>query len=286
VPAVAGIAQALNSGDALWDTAAGQFSISVSGSLVHAPGGILPDPENSLVWVDHNGKPEPIASFKAPFIAPSLSPNGQRIAYRTLGMKRHVWVYDVNRGTATKLTSDGMASFVTWTPDSSRVVFGWGKTGDPNIYWQPVDGSGPMERLTQSEYNQFPGSWSPDGETLAFVEYHPDTDTDIQRIRNFHPTGGGWPMCLTSQDAERYMFSLSPEGEASGRYRIGEASSLSGLRTANNCSIAGETRSGSWMSKPDPAFPQASRDSCLNSPDTITVLRSVVGTSRVMDNDS
>ena len=182
VPAVAGIAQALNSGDALWDTAAGQFSISGSGSLIYASGGILPDRENSLVWVDHKGKAESIASFKAPFLAPSLSPDGQRIAYRTLGMNRHVWVYDVNRGTATKLTAEGMASFVTWTPDSSRVVFGWGKKGDPNIYWQPVDGSAPMERLTQSEYNQFPGSWSPDGETLAFVENHPDTDTDIQLL--------------------------------------------------------------------------------------------------------
>ena len=87
--------------------------------------------------------------------APCLSPDGQRIAYPTLGMKRHVWVYDLNRGTATKLTSDGMASFVAWTPDGRRVVFGWGKTGDPNIYWQPVDGSSPMERLTQSSTTSF-----------------------------------------------------------------------------------------------------------------------------------
>ena len=36
-----------------------------------------------------------------------------------------------------------------------------------------------MERLTQSEYVQWPGSWSPDGETLAFVEDHPDSGYDI-----------------------------------------------------------------------------------------------------------
>ena len=36
-----------------------------------------------------------------------------------------------------------------------------------------------MERLTTSDNNQAAGSCSPDGTTLAFVEYRPDTDTDI-----------------------------------------------------------------------------------------------------------
>jgi Tol biopolymer transport system component len=36
-----------------------------------------------------------------------------------------------------------------------------------------------MERLTQSDYMQWPGSWSPDGETLAFVQVGPDSGDDI-----------------------------------------------------------------------------------------------------------
>src|SRR5207247_941909 len=106
-PAVANVAQALNTGDARWDTAAGQFSISSSGSLVYTPGGIIPDSQDSLVWVDQKGKAEAIASFKAPFYTPRLSPDGRQIAYSTLGLKRHVWIYDLNRGTATRLTSGG-----------------------------------------------------------------------------------------------------------------------------------------------------------------------------------
>lgn len=36
-----------------------------------------------------------------------------------------------------------------------------------------------MERLTTSEYGQRPGSWSSDGNTLAFVDSRPDTGDDI-----------------------------------------------------------------------------------------------------------
>ena len=135
-----------------YNTAAGQFSISDSGWLVYAEGGILPDMQNSLVWVDQKGRAEPIASFKAPFFAPRLSPDGQRIAYTTLGREERVWVYDLNRGTASRLTGEGKACFVTWTPDGKRVVFGWSKSGQPNLYWQPADGSSAMERLTTSDY--------------------------------------------------------------------------------------------------------------------------------------
>jgi serine/threonine protein kinase/Tol biopolymer transport system component len=179
VPALAKVSQALNTTNSGLDTGAGQFCISTSGSLVYASGGIVPDQENTLVWVDYRGKAEPIASFKAPFYAPRLSPDGQRIAYSRLGMESHIWVYDLNRATATKLTSEGMSQFAAWTPDGRRMVFDWVNTGVPNIYWQAVDGSSSMERLTQGEYHHWPGSWSPDGETLAFVQDHPDSGVDI-----------------------------------------------------------------------------------------------------------
>ncbi len=179
IPVVANVMQALNIRDSSWNTAAGQFSISAAGSMTYAPGRILPDMETSLVWVDHKGKAEPIASFKTPFSAPRLSPDGQRIAYQTSGKEGQVWIYDLIRHTATKLNSEGEVTWVTWTADGRRVVFGWSKAGPSNIFWQPADGSSPMERLTISEYYQYPGSWSSHGETLALVQYRPDSGRDI-----------------------------------------------------------------------------------------------------------
>jgi serine/threonine-protein kinase len=179
VPAIANVMQALNVTDTNYNTAAGQFSLSDFGWLIYVEGGILPDKQNSLVWVDQKGRAEPIASFKAPFFAPHLSPDGQRIAYTTLARERRVWVYDLNRGTASRLTNEGKAIFVSWTPNGKRVVFNWYKSGHPNLYWQATDGSTAMERLTTSDYRQDPGSWSPDGATLAFYEDDPDTGGDI-----------------------------------------------------------------------------------------------------------
>lgn len=84
VPAVANLMQALNTGDGM-NTGAGQFSVSDSGWLVYAPGGINPGRQDSLVWVDMKGNATPITSFKAWFWAPRLSPNGRQIAYVTAG---------------------------------------------------------------------------------------------------------------------------------------------------------------------------------------------------------
>jgi Tol biopolymer transport system component len=75
-------------------------------------------------------------------------------------MEGHIWVYDLNRGTETPLTAEGMSEYAAWTPDGRRVAFEWVSTGVPNIYWQAVDGSSPMERLTQSEILQYPVAWS------------------------------------------------------------------------------------------------------------------------------
>jgi serine/threonine-protein kinase len=216
--------QALNIGDSRYNTAAGQFSISGSGGLVYAPGGTTPDREHSLVWVDQKGTEQPVLPSKGRFFAPRLSPDGRRIAYSLMGREYHAWEYDLVRGIATRLTGEGKADYVTWTPDGKRVAFNWWKPGEPrNFYWQPVDGSSPMERLTTSEYSHSPGSWSPDGTTLAFLELQPGTgyrilllDARSHRVTPF----------LNSHSEEIYP-EFSPDGrwlayssDESGRWEV------------------------------------------------------------------
>jgi serine/threonine-protein kinase len=199
----------MNARNSGYCTAAGQFGVSAAGLLIYAPGGVLPDMQNSLVWVDRQGKGDPIASFKAPFLRPRLSPDGHQIAYLTHGLEKNLWVYDLNRGTATKVTSEGTASFPTWLPDGRRLAFAWEKTGVLNIYCQAADGSTPMERITQSEVEQDPGSWSPDGKTLAFVEARSETDQHILllNLADRHMT----PF-LNSRFTEGYP-EFSPDGQ-------------------------------------------------------------------------
>jgi eukaryotic-like serine/threonine-protein kinase len=174
VPAVDGVAQAINavSGTA-FETAAGQYSVSDSGWLVYVPGGILPDIDSTLVWVDRKGNVQPVSSRPPAFFgSPRLSSDGRRIAYVTFGMKNRASVYDLNRGTETPVTTEGQTWNIGWTPDDN-LVFDWGKFIGPDsrLYRQPADGSAPMERLPTGDGQQSRGaSYSPDGATMAFTE--------------------------------------------------------------------------------------------------------------------
>ncbi len=190
------------------NTGAGQFDVSESGSLVYAAGGVLPDPQNSLVWVDQRGSEQPVAPLHFPFQAPRLSPDGRRIAYVTQGREWRVFVYDLDTGTNSRLTHEGMSSRAIWTPDGERIVFLWYEALDLNLFSQPFDGSSPMKRLTTSEFDQYPGSWASDGQTLAIVEDHSDTGSDIALLET---SSGRVTPFLNSQFNETYP-EFSPDG--------------------------------------------------------------------------
>jgi len=191
-----------------FNTGAGQYGISDSGSLIYAAGGVLPDLKNSLVWVDQKGTEQPVTTLQFPFLGPRLSPDGQRIAYTTAARDWQVWVYDIGRGTNSRLTGEGMASFSIWTPDGKRLLFSWTKSLVTNLYRQSYDGNSPMERLTTSEYDQEVGSWSSDGKTVAFLEGRPDTAYDIAML---DVNSGRVTPFLNSQFRETFP-DFSPDG--------------------------------------------------------------------------
>ena len=90
------------------DSGAGQFSVSPSGSFVYLPGGILPLPDRSVLWVDRPGTERPIPVPPRTYSSVRLSPDGQRFAFATLQLgDRNVWVSDILRGSLTRLTDDG-----------------------------------------------------------------------------------------------------------------------------------------------------------------------------------
>jgi hypothetical protein len=206
-PLVDNVMQTFSTGSG-GNTGAGQFSVAASGALIYAAGGILPDTQDSLVWVDQRGVEQPVMPLKMPFFAPRLSPDGQRITYHALGRECQVYVYDLNTGTNSRLTAEGRAAMPIWTPDGKRIVFGWQKSVVGNLFSQRYDGSSPMERLTTSEHEQRPGSWSSGGQTLALVEGYGDTG---QKILLLEARSGRVRPFLNSQFDERFP-EFSPDG--------------------------------------------------------------------------
>ena len=83
-----------------------------------------------------------------------------------------IWVYDVERGTKRRLTSDNHNLDPVWTPDGRSVTF-----GDGGLSEVSADGGGPRTTLVSQDVSRrilpagtspYPTSWSPDGRDLMF----------------------------------------------------------------------------------------------------------------------
>ena len=169
VALIADMMQSVNTPNEASEGGAGQFSVSATGSLVYASGGIFPDPERSLAWVDRNGSAEPLPLAARPYLSPRISPDGRRLLIWTQG-DRNVWVHDLSRGVTTRVTSEGRNARAIWTPDGTRVTYASAVAGSENLFWRPSDGSGSAERLAAHEFTQAPAAWTPDGKTLLFMQ--------------------------------------------------------------------------------------------------------------------
>jgi serine/threonine protein kinase/Tol biopolymer transport system component len=159
-----------------------QYAVSSNGPLAYVPGSPQ-QYESTLVWVDRNGKSEPLSAPPRFYFAPRLSPDGQEVALWTFGATADVWIYDLVRGTVTRLISQGSSQFPIWTPDGKRLTYRGTRGGSRNLFWKMADGSGAEERLTTGEGTQTVGSWSPDGQVLAFTAGGSTTGSDIWILR-------------------------------------------------------------------------------------------------------
>ncbi len=176
VPIVEGVLQSPSSG-------AAQYSLSATGSLVYISGGGQAD-QRRLVWVTRNGAEQPVAAPARAYVYPRLSPDGQRVGVSIAEEETQTWLYDFSRETLTRFTYEGHVNQnAIWTPDGKWIAIQSNREGTMNIFRQRTDGSGGPEHLITSEYNNFPMSWSHDGQLLAFAEVNPASGYDIWVLR-------------------------------------------------------------------------------------------------------
>ena len=144
------------------------FAASDNGVLAYRTGSAAA--RLTMVWVSRNGAEQPLPAPPHNYVLPRISPDGKRVATGIEEADGQIWLYDLSRDTLTRLTFEGAGNIdPVWTPDGKRVAF---KGAENRLFWEPADGSGGMEALTSSELsgNNVPGSWSPDGQALAFTQ--------------------------------------------------------------------------------------------------------------------
>lgn len=117
----------------------------------------------TVQWLDQSGNTRPLLPVPGNYLSPTLSPDASRLALTSAG---DIWVYELGRGSMTRLTFGGSYGNPLWTPDGQYIVFRAAR----GILWTRADGTGRVQPLTQSNIQQIAWSFTGDGKRLAFVE--------------------------------------------------------------------------------------------------------------------
>jgi Tol biopolymer transport system component len=144
---------------------------------------------------------------------PTLSPDGQRVAYSNNG---DIFVINADGSQETRLTNDAAHdSFPIWSPDGQRIAFARDGVGTRFLYVMRADGSQQIQLTNKSVNNFLPSlhySWSPDGQKIAFVVQQASgagiyiADTDGSRLTALprHRQLDYWP--AWSPDGQQFAF--------------------------------------------------------------------------------
>ena len=107
----------------------------------------------------------------------------QRIAVYAQDQEADIWLWDPSRRKLDQVTFDpGFELFPLWTPDGRRLIFTSDRAGAQNLFWQAADGTGGVERLTESPNPQAPTAVTPDGLRLIFTETFSNTSDDVMQM--------------------------------------------------------------------------------------------------------
>ena len=211
---------------------AANFSVSENGSLIYVPGGAAST--RVLVWVDRDGREEELLAPPAPYETPRVSPDGRYVAVEVRDPENpDVMVYDLQRETPTRLTFDpGFDRDPLWSPDGRRVLFRSNRDGSAaNIYAKAADGTGPVERVTTSDTDQSPVSWSADGQSLVIQDFGDSADLRLVSLDGENRTEG-----LIETEGVDIHGRVSPDGRRMAYLCVHRIRTVRGLRhTVSEC---------------------------------------------------
>jgi serine/threonine-protein kinase len=188
VPVLEAVANTTNNGGT-------QVALSASGTAVYVPGRTVNN-NTPISWLDASGRSEPLRTTPTNWSNPEFAPNGRQLAMDISdGTQADVWIYEWERDTLSRLTFDAADDLrPIWSPDGRRIAYASRRGGKTvlNLYWQRADGTGEVQRLTDSPNDQMTASFHPSGRFIAYDEVSPSTGRDIWILPLDGDDAAGW----------------------------------------------------------------------------------------------
>jgi serine/threonine-protein kinase len=230
IPVLDGVRRSLVASATLGGIA--QIGVSSGGTLVYVPGRPQVDSsDRDLLIGDPSGSAHALPLPRQSYVHPRISPDGKRIIVGTdNASEAAIWVLDDLTGSSRprRLTFEGRNLYPIWNPNGREVVFQSDRQGDRGLYRQGVDGTQVAERLTTAEpgVSHVPGSWTPDGRTLAYSASNLAAPSTLWTIS---PDGDRKPKQLVEPQG---LWALGPAFSPDGRW-IAYSGSAAGISTPN-----------------------------------------------------
>ena len=162
---------------------------------------------------DRAGKTVGTVGEPGEYTAPSLSPDGMRLAVArasTVPRARDIWVFDLERDNRLRLTLDPADDLAPhWSPDGQWLMFSSNRRGVRDIYKRRPSGDGADELVYESTTNKSVNGWSRDGRFLVYDSGGGRADTDLYVLPL---VGDRRPIVVASEPGSQQNGDISPDG--------------------------------------------------------------------------
>jgi eukaryotic-like serine/threonine-protein kinase len=187
----------------------GALTVSSSGVLGYLSGA---GKQSQLAWYGRDGKEQGKLGGPGSYDVVSISPDGQRVATdlgQPNGPSRDIWIYELARSTATRLTFEGaQAQGPVWTHDGKAIAYTTNRHGG-DIYAKASSGLGGEVVVAESNDFKIPNDWTPDGRLLVYMNFTGGKGPRLW-VHQTAPEKKDYPLLSTNFAEEDAQF--SPDG--------------------------------------------------------------------------
>jgi dipeptidyl aminopeptidase/acylaminoacyl peptidase len=183
------------------------FSASRNGVVVFRESD--PDSRVHLVEYDREGHARREVGEPGRYANPALSPDGTRLLVGRFDNQRaNIFLVHLQRDTMTRLTFGTEEHDPVWSPDGKRMIYAVNADGAFALLEKDISGGGDAIPLLRSDVMVYPNDWSPDGRTLIYTRYDPQTLRDLWTMSLPDRKSTLWLQTPTTDD----MATFSPDG--------------------------------------------------------------------------